>query len=238
MKLLAACAFVSSFIGTLCLAHAQAPAPVPGYILVTGWYKDAGVQREYTRAVAPILKAHGYETSAVGIDGAGLKVIEGDWIPGKMALLIKFQSEKDAKSFWWSKEYQQAKKIRAGASALDVVQLDGVAGAAPIMNEKSAYLIFIGDVQDRATFVRDYAPKAPDVVKQYGGQFLVRAGLAETELLEGQHPPGSIIVVEFPTADAMMQFWNSDAYRRLSEIRKSTGKWSVAAITPQSSPSR
>ncbi len=117
-----------------------------GYLLVSGWYKDRGVQREYMRGVTPILRARGYEKAVIA--GTG------------------------------------------------------------------------------------YAPFAPDVVRAHGGEFLVRASQADTELLEGAHLPGSLIVVEFPDAEALRRFWSSDVYRRLSEIRKATGKWSVVELLP------
>ncbi len=179
---------------------ARAQTPPTGYLLVSGWYKDRGVQREYMRAVTPILQAHGYE--------------------------------KAVKGFWWSPEYQELKKIRAGASALDVLQVDGVAGVQPRMDGQSAYLVFLADIKDRKRFLEGYAPYAPDVVRAHGGEFLIRAAQADTELLEGAHLPGSLIVVEFPDADALRKFWNGEAYRRLSEIRRTTGKWSVVELVP------
>lgn len=206
-------------------------APV-GYLLVSGWYKDRGVQREYTRAVTPVLKANGYETAVVAGLGYAAQVIEGDWVPGETLILLKFPSEKQAKGFWWSREYQDVRRIRAGTSLLDVLQLDGVPGVRPRMDGRSAYLMFVADITDRKRFVEQYAPYAPDVVRAHGGEFLIRASQAEAELLEGVHLPGSVIVVEFPDAAALQRFWDSDAYRRLSEVRRSTGKWSVLRLLP------
>jgi uncharacterized protein (DUF1330 family) len=203
-----------------------------GYILVTGWYKDAGAQREYNKAVVPILKANGYEKSVLGLSGSNMRVLEGDWIPGHMMLLIKFPSETQAKAFWWSREYQAARKIRQAASRLDIVQLDGVPGIAPAMTPASAYLVFVGETQDMQRFVTDYGQHAPKVVKEHGGIYVVRNGRPGMELLEGSHPPGSIVILEFTDTDALRAFWNSEAYQRLSSIRRETGKWSVVEIVP------
>ncbi len=220
-----------AIIGTGSIAQAQQDEP-PGYIFVTGWYKDAGLQRDYGRAVGPILREHGFETAVLGLTGVNLRILEGDWIPGRI-MLIKFPSEGHAERFWWSDAYQEAKKIRAPASALDIAQVDGEPGVKPLMNDTSAYLVFYAEITDFKTFIEQYAPIAPGVLKKYGGQFLVRASRADTELLEGTVPNASLVVVEFPNTKAMTDFWTSEEYQRLSEIRKASGKWSVAEIVPR-----
>lgn len=221
----------------LCVAllgsAALAEEPAVGYLLVSGWYKDRGVQREYMKAVTPVLKANGYETAVIAGMGYEAQVIEGDWVPGDVLILLKFGNEKQVRNFWWSPEYQEVKKIRARASALDVLQVDAVPGVRPRMDGRSAYLYFLADLKDRKRFVEQYAPHAPDVVRSYGGEFLIRASQADTELLEGSHLPGSLIVVEFPDGDSLQRFWDSAEYRRLSEIRRSTGKWSVVRLLPK-----
>lgn len=220
-------------LGLVLFASAAFGAEPPvGYLLVSGWYKDRGVQRDYMRAVTPVLKANGYETAVIAGMGYDAQVIEGDWVPGDVLILLKFGDEKQVRNFWWSPEYQEVKKIRAKASALDVLQVDGVPGVRPRMDGRSAYLYFLADLKDRKRFVEQYAPFAPDVVRAHGGEFLIRASQADTELLEGSHLPGSLIVVEFPDAGSLQRFWNSAEYRRLSEIRRSTGKWSVVRLLP------
>ena len=211
---------------------AWAAATPPGYIFVTGWYKDFGVQRAYNQAVVPVLRQHGYERSVLGMPGSNLRVVEGEWAP-RMTLLIRFATEAHAKRFWWSDAYQEVKEIRAAVSALDIVQVDGVPGVMPLMNETSAYLVFYAAIADRARFAEEYLPFAPGVVKDFGGQFLVSAARGDAELLEGAYDNVSLVIVEFPTLDALTAFWESDDYRRLSDIRKATGRWSVVEISPR-----
>lgn len=204
----------------------------PGYIFVTGWYKDLGMQRAYNQAVGPVLREHGYQTFVRGMPDDNLAVLEGDWTP-RMALLIKFSSEKAAKEFWWSDAYHDVKAIRRDISALDIVQIDGVPGVTPRLTGDSAYLVFYGEIADRARFVSDYAPFAPKVVRDHGGQFLVRAGRGEIELLEGRMGNVSLVIVEFPDLVMLRAFWNSPQYQQLSRIRRSAGKWSVVEIAPR-----
>ena len=216
----------------LCTGSAAADEAPPGYIFVTGWYKDLGLQRAYNRAVGPVLRQFDYESSVMGMPGINLRVLEGDWTP-RMTLLIKFPSETHAKRFWWSDAYQQVKEIRMPVSAVDIVQVDGVADVAPLFTDQSAYLVFLAEIADRPAFDERYLPYAPGVVQQHGGQFLVSAPRAEMELLEGEFGKMSLVVVEFPDAAALRAFWDSEEYQRLSEVRRATGKWSVVEIMPR-----
>lgn len=204
----------------------------PGYIVVTGWYKDNGIYGQYGKAVGPVLRDYGYKVSKFGLEGDNLTVIEGDWVPGRI-LLIKFPSEDLVKEFWWSDAYQKVKDIREPISAVDIAHVEGVPGVTPVMGSESAYLVFLAEIKDRALFMKDYAPFAPGLVKKHGGQFIISAGRADMGLLEGSIPNASLVVVEFPDVDSMKTFWNDPEYQRLSDIRKATGKWSVAEIVPR-----
>ncbi|MBT8061797.1 MAG: DUF1330 domain-containing protein [Gammaproteobacteria bacterium] len=201
----------------------------PGYIFVTGWYKDLGVQRTYNQAVGPVLRQYGYETAVQGMPGRNLQVLEGDWTP-RMALLIKFTSEDHAKDFWWSDAYREVKAIRQEVSAVDIVQVDGVPGVAPRLDGASAYLVFFGEIHDTARLASEYGPFASQVVRDHGGRYLVRAGRADIELLEGAFGNVNLVILEFASGDDLNAFWNDTRYQRLSEIRRATGRWSVVQI--------
>lgn len=213
-------------------AAQEKPDTPPGYIVVTGWYKDNGIYAEYGRAVGPVLRDYGFEGAKFGLEGDNLTVIEGDWVPGRV-LLIKFTSGDHVKRFWWSEAYEEAKKIRMPISAVDIAHVNGVPGITPLMNDDSAYLVFLAEIKDRATLMKDYVPFAPALVTKHGGQFIISAGRANMELLEGDIPNASLVIVEFPDVDSMKAFWADPEYQRLSDIRKATGKWSVAEIVPQ-----
>ena len=204
----------------------------PGYLYITGWYKDAGPQRAYNSVVGPVLREHGYLDHFLALEGINLQVIEGDWIPGRI-MLIRFPSEEHAERFWWSDRYQEIKKLRAPASALDIAQVDGVPGAMPRMDEDGAYLVFIAEIKDHKTMAEEYTPGAEDLMKTKGGQLIVQASRAEAELLEGEIPNATLFIVEFPSVTAMRDYWSSPENKRLSEIRKRTGRWSVAEVLPR-----
>lgn len=119
----------------LCLAllgSAAFAAELPvGYLLVSGWYKDRGVQREYMQAVTPVLKANGYETAVIAGMGYDAQVIEGDWVPGDVLILLKFGNG-GAGTFWWSPEYQQVRRIRT--EMLRIPAESGRSGSVPTAN--------------------------------------------------------------------------------------------------------
>ena len=204
----------------------------PGYLFITGWYKDAGPQREYNSVVGAVLREHGYLDHFLGLEGINLQVLEGDWIPGRI-MLIRFPSEQHAERFWWSDRYQEIKRIRAPASALDIAQVDGVVGVTPWMDANAAYLVFIAEIKDDRLMAEEYMPDAGDLIKAKGGQLIVRATRAEAELLEGEIPNATLFIVEFPNVTAMRDYWGSAENKRLSEIRRKTGRWSVAEVLPR-----
>ncbi|PZR37394.1 DUF1330 domain-containing protein [Caulobacter segnis] len=208
---------------------APSTATAPGYLVVSGWYKDAAIQQAYQPAMLKVIRQYDYDRFVVGLPGLNLSVLEGGWTP-RFTLIARFPNEQKINQFWWSDAYQQARKIRMGGAYLDVVKVDG--GATSDMGPDSAYLIFLPHLTDREKFLKEYAPFAPSVVAQHGGKFLVRTGREGIELLEGDWPNQGMVLVEFPNVAALDAFWNSPEYRRLSEIRKTTGEWSVVRITP------
>lgn len=73
------------------------------------------------------------------------------------------------------------------------------------------YLIGELRVTDRA-WVRDYVQHVTSMVEAHGGRYLSRTGDAET--LEGTGEASRIhLVIEWPSREAAMAFYRSDAYR-------------------------
>lgn len=204
----------------------------PGYLVVTGWYKDENLKQAYYKAVAPILGKYGIEAAVASHEGENLQVIEGGWIPGRF-LLIRFPSESLVKEFWWSKEYEKAKAIRRPISALDIAQVTGVQGVIPIMDGNTAFLVYYADITDGERFSKEYTSAFAGVTTKHGGQMIVDSPREETELLEGALPNATLSIIEFPNEGALSAFLSDPEYLRLSQIRKSLGKWSVAKIIPQ-----
>ncbi|MEO1193215.1 MAG: DUF1330 domain-containing protein [Pseudomonadota bacterium] len=90
----------------------------------------------------------------------------------------------------------------------------------------TAYVIALVDVQDPEHY-KNYTAKTPDLVAQYGGQFVVRGG--DTEVLEGSLLGQRVVVISFPDRAAAKTFYESEAYQAILPIRKaaSTGSFFI-----------
>jgi len=89
------------------------------------------------------------------------------------------------------------------------------------------YIIVDVDVTDPATY-EDYKKLTLATLAPYGGRFIVRGG--PVELLEGERPPGRIVVIEFPDLDAAKHWWASGEYAPAKAIRQRAARtWMVAA---------
>lgn len=68
------------------------------------------------------------------------------------------------------------------------------------------------------SWVPEYLPKVTALIESHGGRFLVRGG--EPERIEGTaDTPQAAIVIEFPTREAAMAFWNDPAFVPLVALR-------------------
>lgn len=80
----------------------------------------------------------------------------------------------------------------------------------------SAYLICRVRVSDPDVYAK-YAAKTPAIIARHGGRYIIRGGA--TENLEGEHFDGRFVVVEFPSADAARNFYNSPEYQAVRQMR-------------------
>lgn len=87
----------------------------------------------------------------------------------------------------------------------------------------AAYLIANVDVHDRDGYVTDYAPLARASVARHGGRFLVRGG--RSEVVEGDDFRGRVVIIEFHSYEAALDWYHSDDYQAAAAVRRrySTG---------------
>jgi uncharacterized protein (DUF1330 family) len=88
----------------------------------------------------------------------------------------------------------------------------------------AAYAIVDLDVKD-AEALADYRRDVPATVAKYGGRFLARGGA--TVVLEGSWKPKRVVVLEFPSMDALQRWYRSDDYKPLlaDRLRHSTANF-------------
>jgi uncharacterized protein (DUF1330 family) len=80
-----------------------------------------------------------------------------------------------------------------------------------------AYVIYQGDVTDPAQYEK-YKPLSGKSIHDCGGRLIVRGG--EFEVLEGQRPPSRTVVIEFPSRQAAVDWYNSADYVAARQVRE------------------
>jgi uncharacterized protein (DUF1330 family) len=91
----------------------------------------------------------------------------------------------------------------------------------------AAYVIADVDITDAERYP-DYTKHVPDSIAGYGGRFLARGGAFE--VLEGEWQPGRVVVIEFPTMEAALNWFRSDDYQELAEIRREASTAKILAV--------
>ena len=91
----------------------------------------------------------------------------------------------------------------------------------------AAYLIADIEVTNSAGY-DEYRRQVPATVEKYGGRFVVRGGASE--ILEGDWGPKRVVVLEFPTMDALKRWYNSAEYKPLIALRQKNASGNVIAV--------
>ena len=87
---------------------------------------------------------------------------------------------------------------------------------------KKGYLIGQITITDQKKYQK-YARETENIIKSYGGRYLIRGGHAI--IAEGTPQGNRDVVVEFDTLEKAKQFYGSEDYAKIIDIRKenSTG---------------
>lgn len=85
----------------------------------------------------------------------------------------------------------------------------------------AAYLIVEVETTDEA-LMAEYRKHTPGAIARFGGKFIVRGG--KTKTLEGDWSPPRMVVIEFPSFEKAEEFYHSDHYRPILEMRLKAGK--------------
>jgi uncharacterized protein (DUF1330 family) len=90
-----------------------------------------------------------------------------------------------------------------------------------------AYVIVDLDVKDAAGY-DSYRREVPATLAKYGGRFLVRGGASE--VLEGSWAPKRVVVLEFPSMDALKRWYHSEEYKPLIKLRQAHSSGDLIAV--------
>ena len=93
-----------------------------GYALLHNAVTDKALHAEFReRAAATIAKYGGKYL----VRGGAAEVLEGDWVPDHI-VVVEFASVTQAKAWFTSPEFAEAKKIRVKCAKADVIIVEGV----------------------------------------------------------------------------------------------------------------
>ena len=83
----------------------------------------------------------------------------------------------------------------------------------------SAYVIVEISIHNPQEY-EEYKKLSLPSLAPFGGKFIVRGG--QTLTLEGDWRPERIVILEFPTKEKGLEWWNSEIYAEAKEIRQRT----------------
>jgi len=65
---------------------------------------------------------------------------------------------------------------------------------------------------------KEYTTMVPATIEKYGGRFLARGGKAH--VLEGEWPERRRVIIEFPSMEVALKWWDSPEYARPRALRR------------------
>lgn len=91
----------------------------------------------------------------------------------------------------------------------------------------SVYVIVNIDIQDAAAY-EAYKAGAPALIRNHGGEYLVRGGASE--VLEGDSKPGRIALLKFPDLAAVKALLSDPEYQPLKALRHRVARTQMVAV--------
>jgi uncharacterized protein (DUF1330 family) len=91
----------------------------------------------------------------------------------------------------------------------------------------SGYVIAQLKVTNREKY-KEYVSQVSEVVKKFGGEYLVRNG--EYQVVEGEDNFPRIVIIKFPTYEKALEWYNSDEYKPVKDIRLANSEGSNIII--------
>ena len=64
---------------------------------------------------------------------------------------------------------------------------------------------------------KEYIEKVTDIIKKFGGEYLARGG--EHQVFEGEDNFPRIIILKFPSYEKALEWYNSEEYKPIKDIR-------------------
>ncbi|MBP18283.1 MAG: DUF1330 domain-containing protein [Pseudomonadales bacterium] len=91
----------------------------------------------------------------------------------------------------------------------------------------SAYLVGDITITDAEAYA-EYAKLVPSIIEKHAGRYLVRGGNAE--IREGDWEPDRMVVLEFPSKQAAIDFLEDPAYAPVAAIRHANAETRLVLV--------
>ena len=91
----------------------------------------------------------------------------------------------------------------------------------------TAFVVVQESIENEDVF-NQYRAKAPATIEAYGGKFLARGG--NLEVMEGELPHKRLVIIEFPTRQDAIAWYNSSEYQEILPTRLSSSKGIFAVV--------
>ena len=92
---------------------------------------------------------------------------------------------------------------------------------------KKGYIIGQITITDPEKY-RKYASSTQEIVQKFGGKYLVRGG--EQDIKEGNPSGNRDVVVEFESLERAKEFYNSEEYKEIIDIRKENSEGYIMLV--------
>lgn len=89
-----------------------------------------------------------------------------------------------------------------------------------------AYLIVQSTTTNQAQ-MQQYRETVIPQIAQHGGKFIVRG--SKIESLEGSHDGRGLVIIEFPSMNALRAFWDAPDYVPVKRLREGAAEFQVWA---------
>ena len=192
------------------------------YIMAAMTVHDPNVYKDYIKEVPSIISKHGGHYI---VRGGVYEVVEGTW-PGNRIAVVEFPTYQKALSFVSDPEYKPIAEIRHKSTTSDVWLTEGVTSNPDSKNMKGFLLgnIIMEDIE----LYSKYAVRVPDVFEELKGTYLARGG--KSEVIEGNYNLDRIVIGGFSNKDAVYNFYKSNTYAPLLEIRTNASSSNIVII--------
>ena len=198
----------------------------PGYLLVIGHSINGDKMAGYNKVLPPIYKKYDGFYLGLGSPGQGVRHLEGDWFDHSL-MLARFNSKDDVSGFWYSPEYEEAKKLRQGGGEFNIFALPGNEHEAPL--DEASFLISFYRILDAEA----YAPLAnseKEKLIQLNIPYLTTASSNQVKRLEGDLTDHNFNIIAFPNEPSAMSFWNDIEHKKIREKRSNFASFNTYIV--------